>query len=303
MSYEAKVLADSISPAGHRVTTLQVTFPRLILAEFNTHRVLSRNSASSRAIPVERRLEQILESPFVPEAFGKNQRGMQAGETLGDDDNARARDRWLEAAGDAVRHARYLAEVGVHKQHANRVAETYAWHTVIVTSTEWANWDALRVSRLAQPEMFKIAGMMREVRQASLPLAVNYGDWHLPFVRGTLGAVNAEEHDLRVRGLDPVKVCVGRCAAVSYERHDATTPEKASAIFDKLRADGHMSPFEHALRPMTDRELKLFMQEDLQWNGREWVLGPQQIRHFLGNVEGWVQCRKLLPGEAVYCGE
>jgi len=45
------------------------------------------------------------------------------------------------------------------------------------------------------------------------------------------------------------------------------------------------------------------MQEDLEWNGREWVLGSQQIRHFLGNVEGWVQFRKLLPGEAVYCGE
>jgi hypothetical protein len=90
---------------------------------------------------------------------------------------------------------------------------------------------------------------------------------------------------------------------VSYERHDATTPEKASAICDKLRADGHMSPFEHALRPMTNHELKLFMQEDLQWSGREWVLGSQQIRHFLGNVEGWVQFRKLLPGEAVYVGE
>jgi thymidylate synthase ThyX len=307
MTYEAKILADSISPANHRVTTLQVTFPRLILAEFNTHRVLSRNSASSRAIPVERRLEQILENPFVPEAFGKNQRGMQAEETLGDDDNARARDRWLEAAGDAVQHARYLAEVGVHKQHANRVAETYAWHTVIVTSTEWANWDALRVSRMAQPEMFKIAGMMREVRQASAPEPVDYGDWHLPLVTkpptDTHWTNRDEVNDLTAVGFDPVKVCVGRCAAVSYERQDATTPEKASAICDKLRADGHMSPFEHALRPMTRRELSLFRQDDLEWNGREWVLTRKGSRHFLGNVEGWVQFRKLLPGEAVYCGE
>jgi hypothetical protein len=303
MSYEAKILADSLSPADHRVTTMQVTFPRLILAEFNTHRVLSRNSASSRAIPVERRIEQIRENPFVPEAFGKNQRGMQASEALDDDAALLARTHWLNAAEDALENAGHLAAVGVHKQHANRVIETYAWHTVIVTSTEWANWDALRVSRMAQPEMFKIAGMMREVRQASTPLAMNYGDWHLPLVRGPFGVVNVQEQALRALDFDPVKVCVGRCASVSYERHDATTPEKASAICDKLRADGHMSPFEHALRPMTDHELKLFMQEDIQWNGREWVLGSQQIRHFLGNVEGWVQYRKLLPGEAVYTGE
>ena len=303
MSYEAKILADSLSPADHRVTTMQVTFPRLILAEFNTHRVLSRNSASSRAIPVERRIEQIRENPFVPEAFGKNQRGMQASETLDDAEARQAEKWWRDAACAALEYGATLAACGVHKQHANRVIETYAWHTVICTSTEWANWDALRVSRMAQPEMFKIASMMREVRQASTPLAVNYGDWHLPLVRGALGAAFAEEHDLTVRGFDPVKVCVGRCASVSYERHDATTPEKASAICDKLRADGHMSPFEHALRPMTNHELKLFMQEDLQWSGREWVLGSQQIRHFLGNVEGWVQFRKLLPGEAVYVGE
>jgi thymidylate synthase ThyX len=302
MTYDAKVLVDSLSPADHRVTTMQVTFPRLILAEWNTHRVFSRNSASSRAIPVERRIEQIRENPFVPEAFGKNQRGMQASEVLDDDAALLARTHWLNAAEDALENAGHLAAIGVHKQHANRVIETYAWHTVIVTSTEWANWDALRISKMAQPEMLKIAGMMREVRQASTPLAMNYGDWHLPLVRGALGAAFAEEHDLTVRGFDPVKVCVGRCASVSYERHDATTPEKASAICDKLRADGHMSPFEHALRPMTAHELRLFQQDALEWNGREWM-PTGGVRHFLGNVEGWVQYRKLLPGEAVYQGE
>jgi hypothetical protein len=302
MSYEAKILADSLSPNDHRVTTMQVTFPRFILAEFNTHRVLSRNSASSRAIPVERRIEQIRENPFVPEAFGKNQKGMQADEVLSGDEDAEARKAWMQCSEGAVFAARELAALGVHKQYANRVLEPFAWHTVIVTSTEWANWDALRVSRMAQPEMFKIAGMMREVRQASTPLAMNYGDWHLPLVRGPFGVVNVQEQALRALDFDPVKVCVGRCASVSYERHDATTPEKASAICDKLRADGHMSPFEHALRPMTAHELRLFQQDALEWNGREWM-PTGVVRHFLGNVEGWVQYRKLLPGEAVYRGE
>jgi hypothetical protein len=301
MSYDARMLADSVSPSGHRLITMQVTFPRLILAEFNTHRVLSRNSASSRAIPVERRLEQIRENPFVPEAFGKNQRGMQAGTLLDGDDNVLARERWLSAAADAVQHAHALASIGVHKQHANRVIETYAWHTVIVTATEWENWDALRVSRLAQPEMFKIAGMMREVRQASVPLFVNYGDWHLPLVRGPLGVVNTETHALRARGIDPVKVCVGRCAAVSFERHEETTPEKANAIYDKLSADGHMSPFEHACRPMSPEERVMFGQREYVWTDDRFA-PTGRVRHFLGNLDGWVQARKMIRGEDVYVG-
>jgi hypothetical protein len=302
MTYDAKVLADSLSSNDFRVTTLLVTFPRLLLAEFNTHRTHSRNSASSRAIPVAHRIEQITEDPFMPEAFGKNQKGMQQSEVLAGDEAAEARKAWLQCSEGALFAARELAALGVHKQYANRVLETFSWHTVIVTATEWANWDALRVSRMAQPEMFKIAGMMREVRLASVPLAVSCGDWHLPLVRGPLGASRVEEFALREFGSDPVKVCVGRCAAVSYERHDGLTPEKASAICDKLRADGHMSPFEHALRPMTPHELRLFKQDDLEWNGREWM-PTGRVRHFLGNVEGWVQYRKLLPGEAVYTGE
>jgi thymidylate synthase ThyX len=310
MSYDAKILADSISPAGHRVTTLQVTFPRLILAEFNTHRVLSRNSASSRAVPIERRIAAVEESPFIPEQFGRNQPGMQAQTALSDSEAGAALGAWVGAAKTAIGWAKELKEIGVHKQLANRILEPFSWHTVICTSTEWANWDALRISKMAQPEMFKIASMMREVRLASTPEPVEYGDWHLPLIkRIPMGVVGGGAKDvgeaywLRSNGFDPIKVCVGRCAAVSYERQDATTAEKASAICDKLRADGHMSPFEHALRPMTAHELRLFRQEDLEWNGREWMLGPQQLRHFLGNVEGWVQFRKLLPGEAVYVGE
>ncbi len=301
MAYEAKVLADSTSPAGHRVTTLQVTFPRLILAEFNTHRVLSRNSASSRAIPVERRLEQIRESPFVPEAFGKNQRGMQADDVLAATDNALARNTWLLAAADAVQHAHSLASIGVHKQHANRVIETFAWHTVLCTSTEWANWDALRVSRMAQPEMFKIAAMMRDARLASTPMPLGDGDWHLPLVRED--GLTAEVA-LRGAGFDPIKVCVGRCAAVSFERQADTSPEKANAVYEKLRASGHMSPFEHALRPMGADELEMFRHPEYVWNAeKERFEKTGRDRFFLGNVEGWVQARKLLPGEDVYRGE
>ena len=50
--YQANVVADSVSEDGYRLTTMVVNMPRIILAEFNTPRVFSRNSASTRAIPI-----------------------------------------------------------------------------------------------------------------------------------------------------------------------------------------------------------------------------------------------------------
>lgn len=305
--YDAQILADSISPANHRVTSMQVTMPRFILAEFNTHRVHSRNSASSRAIPVKERIEQIRAAPFVPEAFSKNQRGMQASEVLDVRLDSVARERWLSAAADAVQHAAALADIEVHKQHANRVIETYAWHTVVVTSTEWENWDALRVSKMAQPEMFKVAGMMKEVRAASKPRVVDYSDWHLPYVdQETVDAHirdNSSGKSLSYLMLEMAKLSAGRCAAVSYERQSSTSDiAKAIARADGLVSNGHMSPLENALRPMNIHELEIFGKAEYVWN-KVAFMPTGRLRYFLGNVEGWVQLRKMIPGEDVYRGE
>jgi len=299
--YDAKILADSISPDGYRVTSMEWTFPRFILAEANTHRVLSRNSASSRAIPVSKRIAQVRETPFVPESFGKNQSGMQHSEELLEQDEARQ--LWLDIAEQSAMTAELCSKLEVHKQHANRILEPFTWHTAVVTATEWDNWDALRVSKMAQPEMYKIAGMAREVRLASAPLVVSYGDWHLPYVRGVGDEPPfAAEHNMRVNGIDPVKVSVGRCAAVSYERQSSKSDlEKAATRCDGLVANGHMSPLEHALRPMSQRELALFGHPEFVWDKSEFV-STGRYRHFLGNVEGWVQYRKLIPGEDIYRG-
>src|SRR3954453_6774023 len=104
MGFEAKVLADSVSPAGNRLTPLEATFPRFVLAEFNTHRVFSRNSASSRAIPVAKQLRRLLDDPYVPIEFGFNQPGMQAGPALTGAARDAAEAEWLAARDDAVRH-------------------------------------------------------------------------------------------------------------------------------------------------------------------------------------------------------
>jgi hypothetical protein len=95
MAYDAAIIADSVSEAGDRLTTMEVTFPRLVLAEFNTHRVFSRNSASSRAIPVAKQLRRLLDDPFVPEKFGRNQAGMQSYEWLEGVQHKEAKGIWL----------------------------------------------------------------------------------------------------------------------------------------------------------------------------------------------------------------
>ncbi|HEX9620187.1 MAG TPA: FAD-dependent thymidylate synthase [Polyangiaceae bacterium] len=182
MTYAAKIICDSVSPFGHRLTTFEVTFPRIVLAEFNTHRTASRNSASSRAIPVEKRISMIQSAPFVPAAFGKNQKGMQATETLTGDDDARARAAWLAARDDAIRHARTLAKIGVHKQLANRLIEPFSWHTVIVTGTEWENHFALRCHPNAQDEIRIPTELMRDLHHTSVPTRLGPDEWHLPFI-------------------------------------------------------------------------------------------------------------------------
>jgi thymidylate synthase ThyX len=297
MSFDAKVLADSVSPAGHRLTTLEATFPRFVLAEFNTHRVFSRNSASSRAIPIFKQLRRVLEEPYVPIEFGANQPGMQAGAPLEGEPRLVAEREWLGARDDAVRRvlalisgpgdlapdedlAAALARIegvykgeerpaswlNVHKQVANRLLEPFMWHTVIVTATEWGNFFNLRCHGDAQPEIRRIATLMREAREASRPAQLGEGEWHLPLVR--------PEDREQVDSLeDLLKVSAGRCARVSYLTHAGKRDLSADiGLHDRLLESGHMSPLEHPAQPWDD----------------EWC----------GNFHGWRSYRKDLPGEA-----
>lgn len=319
MAYACKVLADSISPAGHRLTSWEVTFPRIILAEVNTHCMLSRNSASSRAIPVPKRIASVLEDPFVPESFGRNQKGMQPGEALEGAERHLAEREWELACEYAVDRAKALSELGVHKQYANRLLEPFAWHTAVITATDVDNLFNLRVNPLAQGEFQTIARMMKEARDASEPRAVNHAEWHLPYVNP------GEAWDLEVgqAGIAGVwKVSVGRCARVSYlTQNGVRDPAEDVALADRLLESGHMSPFEHVARPMSEDELLVSKSYDValddgpilrvgRWReafvGQEIVLhsgrrakvtyvrGPL---HYAGKLNGWVSRRQFIHGE------
>jgi thymidylate synthase ThyX len=302
MGFDAKVLADSRSPAGHRLTTLEATFPRFVLAEFNTHRVFSRNSASSRAIPIAKQLRRVLEDPYVPIEFGANQPGMQAGDPLTGEKREAAEREWLNARDDAVRRVLGLVTdpsalatgadlfesleqveaavrdrnrpaewLNVHKQVANRLLEPFMWHTVIVTATEWENFWNLRCHPDAQPEIRLIAEKMRDAAGTSDPVELDWDDWHLPLVR-------PEDREQMASIEDLIKISAGRCARVSYLTHDGKRDLDADIeLHDRLLESGHMSPLEHPARPLTAAELT-----DNEWSG---------------NFRGWRSYRKEIPSE------
>mgnify|MGYP007069467816 CR=1 FL=1 len=152
---EAKIVADSIDKKGIRITTFLLTYPRIIHSELMTHRVFSRNSASSRAIPFEKMVKMVEEDPFIPIAWQKDHKGMQGTEYLGIDKEAYAIEKWLQARDSAVHHAKQLHSdlCGVTKQLCNRILEPYMWHTVLVTATEYGNFFDLRCPK------YKVKGL------------------------------------------------------------------------------------------------------------------------------------------------
>lgn len=239
----AKVIADSISPITHdRATTLEVRCHRFVLAEFNTHRVFSRNSASSRAIPVKKMLERVSNETAVPMSWPAEQRGMQGGEAVAEEVATLAKHSWLRSLREAVSGAERLVELGVHKSVANRLIEPFAMHTIVVTATAWENFFAQRCSPLAQPEIRAVAEKMREVREASIPDDLDEGEWHLPYVD------LAEVDSLRVA----VRVSAARCARVSYLTQDGVRSVEADLeLYERLVSarPAHWSPLEHVATP------------------------------------------------------
>lgn len=139
----AKIAADSISPQDERLITMELVFPRIILSEFNKHRMLSSSTSSSRAIPFEKMVEVVQNDPFIPIAFQKKHKGMQGNEYIEVKEGIYGvKDTWLEARNKAVNIANSLHNQGVTKQIANRLLEPFMWCTVLVTGNK-ESFDAM----------------------------------------------------------------------------------------------------------------------------------------------------------------
>lgn len=321
----AKVVADSISEAGARITTFEIEYPRFIHAEFMTHRLLSRNAASSRAIPVSKAIERIREIPAKPVHWGKNQKGMQASEecnnkvslgmfkTGGEEIVAvnykvSAETAWNIAADQACNIAEEFDKAGYHKQIVNRLTEPFQFMKVVVTATEWSNFFALRLHKDAQPEIRELANVMKGAMLLSRPDPLKTGEWHVPYVEsyrdfsGQLGYfVDGES----ISTEDAIKVSASCCAQVSYRALDQSL-EKALKIYDALVSSKpvHASPFEHqAMAPKWDEfDLNLSSEDGpLLENMPEGFTHEDRLgRMWSGNFQGWIQYRQLLKDHTVW---
>lgn len=253
MTITAKVIADSIADGCPRITTLQLRYPRFIHSEFMTHRAFSRNASSSRAIPVERLIRDVIDDTAMPTYWGSNKSGMQAGEEIDGTDLAWAKQDWTQAMENAVDMARRMHRIGLHKQHVNRILEPFQHINVLCTSTGWDNFFALRDHPDAQPEIAELARVMRVAMGESEPRYLSDGEWHLPYINGDEKTAGGKlDHIGYLR-----KISAARCASVSYKTVDGKpmTVDKALEIYDKLLGDPlHASPFEHIAKPCPDND-------------------------------------------------
>lgn len=276
MQIDALVIADSISKEGYRIITQEVTLPRPILAELNTHRMIVKSAASSRAIPVAKRIEMVRNEMFMPAKFGLNEPGMQASNILEDAAQKAAEEVWRDAALAAADYADELVDLGVHKQHANRLLEPFVYVKAVVTYTESENLYALRDHPDAQPEFLLLARAMRAAETNSTPKTLDDDQWHIPYL-----TTDEDSLDLMTR----LRISAARCARISYRTHDGKIPdtEKDLALSASLLSSGHMSPFDHQAIPAKGTSYP-----------------PLHLERMMRQFVGWVPYRAFLeeaPGQ------
>lgn len=288
----AKILADSVCN-GKRLTSFEITLPKVLLAELNTHRILSKNFSSSRAIPVGKFAE--IDS-FAPKNWLKNQSGMIAKqEVIADEDSADF--VWGTVINDCKEAATKLSKLDVHKQWANRPND---WHIVakgVLSGTDWANFLWLRNHSAAQPEIRELAEIIDKLLQTNVPVSLLSGQWHLPYVRNEI--VNGKQTCFDVSG-NAIELEVARkisascCAQASYRKLDESV-EKSLDLYDKLLGMDrlHCSPFEHVATPISE-----------QFPFSPWTEGithrSRDNDYWSGNFRGWIQYRHLIPGNTVW---
>lgn len=295
MTITAEIIADSISEQGIRITTFELVYPRIIHSEFMTHRMFSRNAASSRAIPVQAMLDNIRNDTAKPVHWGKNQPGMQAKEEHTELVNGlyTADEWWSLAATSACKFAEAFAEAGYHKQVANRVTEAYSHIKVVVTATTYDNWFWLRNHEDADPTIHLLAVTMLAAYDDSEPKVLTPGEWHVPYYFDGFWSPSNGELDSHGNTLENALMISSSCSAqVSYRKNDDSL-DKAKAVFARLveSAPVHASPTEHQATPIDVTYAKA--------NPESWPKGVTHMdarrRFHSGNFCGWIQHRQLIP--------
>lgn len=255
-SIKAEIIADSINKFGDRLTTFKLTYPRIIHSELMTHRLFSRNAASSRAVPAKKMIENVKKNKFIPIAFQKAHKGMQGNEYLDGKELILARNLWINSANLALETAEEMLKIGVTKQIINRILEPYQYYQSLVTATDFENFFKLRCPNytidnlntfrskkdflnhygkdfetsqiewlkrnkgFAEIHIMELSEKMWDAYRESTPKKIKEGEWHTPF------GDKIDEHDLSKTlneitrdnvEFQKVKISVARCARISYE--------------------------------------------------------------------------------------
>lgn len=265
LNYKADIICDTQNQHGRRLTTFVLRYPRFIHSELMTHRLFSRNASSSRAIPVKRMIEAIQNHPAGPIEWGKNKPGMQAEELLDERSVERAINVWEDAAQSACCFALKLHNLGIHKQIVNRLLEPFQWISVVLTSSCFDNFFELRDHPDAQPEIKKLAQMMKGSLDNSYPLVLDNGRWHIPFIADVdFDLTNSEQL------FKALAVSTARCARVSYQTFDGkpSTIEADLKLYNMLVNSQplHASPAEHQAMAATDHSSKFGLLSSLSGN-------------------------------------
>ena len=309
MTISAKILAYSRDYKGRYIVSWELEYPRFIHGEFMTHRLFSRNAASSRAIPVQSMIDAIRANPAKPIHWGQNQPGMQASVELEGDSRRLVQDCWEAAMWAATRHAEFMISEGAHKQIANRILEPFQTMKTVMTATCLDNFFWLRNHEDAQPEIKELARLMWEALKAATAFELKPGEWHLPYVHTVRDPSSGKvryfdkpiglmtEYTLE----EALAVSSSCCAQVSYRKLDDTL-EKAHIVFQRLvdSKPVHASPFEHQATPMV-----FAYGADLLEAGRSvgidepiFELGTTHMdrngNFWSGNFIGFIQHRQLL---------
>lgn len=284
----AKILADSISERGDRITTYLLTFPRIILAEFNTHRAFSRNSASSRAIPFKKMVESVQTNPFIPIAWQKDHKGMQGTEYLMHPlEIKEAQQMWKKSLDCALESAKDVYRAGVTKQLCNRLLEPFMWHTVICTATDYDNFFNLRCPEYLvswypadRPEALEPTQAIFKSKKDAIARTegecdgwteedwrecnISQAEIHIQALAEAMWDAMNESTPKLLKigewhipfGEDP-QVATAKCARVSYTTVGSENKSEHTAdieLYNRLLESGHMSPFEHCAQVMCETD-------------------------------------------------
>lgn len=315
----AKVITHSKSKeTGKEVITFELEFPRIVLAEFNTHNALSKNTSSSRAIPVATMSAQVAENPSMPVRFGKKNPGMQ---DAGEHDQQvfighvggyyegyyTPQEAWKIAAEVGAGFANAFDYAGYAKQVCNRLSEIGQRVKVVMTATQLENFYWLRDHKMADPTIEALAKDIKRAHKESIPVELDVGDWHVPYFGGE--GVGYWLKGCGIELQEALDISASCAAQASYRKLDDSL-EKAKSVVDRLNLGiditepMHVSPTEHQCTPIEkagdywDEGGNYLINHPFDPNS--WQEGVTHVKKngtlCSGNLEGWVQYRKLIKG-------